>query len=86
MPGSVTGPSARHLIRSVERAQPTTPRAFRVACMVYLSDVAPHGGGTVVWPGSHRKLEALARSDLDRYAEKNGNFDQVYTGLNTQRG
>jgi phytanoyl-CoA dioxygenase PhyH len=43
------------------------PRAFRIAAMTFLSDVEPHGGGTVVWPGSHRKLEALARSDPQRY-------------------
>jgi hypothetical protein len=43
------------------------PRAFRLAAMTYLSDVPPHGGGTVVWPGSHRKLEELARSDPARY-------------------
>jgi hypothetical protein len=43
------------------------PRAFRVACMLYLTDTPPHGAGTVVWPGSHRKLEELARSDLERY-------------------
>lgn len=43
------------------------PRAFRIASMLFLSDVPPHGGGTVVWPGSQRKLEALARSDPQRY-------------------
>jgi ectoine hydroxylase-related dioxygenase (phytanoyl-CoA dioxygenase family) len=35
--------------------------------MTYLSDVSPHGGGTVVWPGSHQRIEALARRDPQRY-------------------
>jgi ectoine hydroxylase-related dioxygenase (phytanoyl-CoA dioxygenase family) len=35
--------------------------------MTFLNDVALHGGGTVVWPGSHRRLEALARSNPQRY-------------------
>lgn len=43
------------------------PRAFRVASMVFLSDVAPRGGGTIVWPDSPQKLERLARSDPSRY-------------------
>jgi hypothetical protein len=43
------------------------PRAFRIASMTYLSDVEPRGGGTVVWPGSCHKLEALARSDPERF-------------------
>jgi hypothetical protein len=43
------------------------PRPFRLASMLYLSDVAPRAGGTVVWPGSHRAIEALAKTDLDRF-------------------
>ena len=43
------------------------PRAFRVACMTYLTDTPLHGAGTIVWPGSHRKLEALARNEPERY-------------------
>jgi ectoine hydroxylase-related dioxygenase (phytanoyl-CoA dioxygenase family) len=35
--------------------------------MTFLNDVAPHGGGTVVWPGSHLKIERLANSDPSRY-------------------
>jgi ectoine hydroxylase-related dioxygenase (phytanoyl-CoA dioxygenase family) len=35
--------------------------------MTYLSDVPSHGAGTIVWPGSHLKLEALAKSDPERY-------------------
>ncbi len=45
----------------------TFPRAFRVATMVYLNDVETHGGGTAVWPGSHRRMQALARSNRRKY-------------------
>jgi phytanoyl-CoA dioxygenase PhyH len=58
-------PHIDHAIK--EHGHRTFPRAFRVACMIYLNNVPPHGGGTVVWPGSHRKLEALAGSDPERY-------------------
>ena len=58
-------PHIDHAIK--EHGHKTFPRAFRIAAMTFLSDVAPHGGGTVVWPGSHRQLEALARSDPSRY-------------------
>lgn len=43
------------------------PRRWRLFAMIYLHDIEPHGGGTVVYPGSHRKAEALARSDPGRY-------------------
>jgi hypothetical protein len=58
-------PHIDHAIR--EHGHKTFPRAFRIASMLFLSDVPPHGGGTIVWPGSHRKLEALAKSDPDHY-------------------
>jgi ectoine hydroxylase-related dioxygenase (phytanoyl-CoA dioxygenase family) len=35
--------------------------------MTFLSDVSEHGGGTVVWPGAHQKLRALAESDPEKY-------------------
>ena len=59
------GPHVDHAIK--EHGHKTFPRAFRVATMTFLNDVPPHGGGTVVWPGGHRKLEALAKSDPDHY-------------------
>jgi hypothetical protein len=58
-------PHIDHAIK--EHAHKTFPRAFRLAAMTFLHDVPPHGGGTVVWPGSHRAIEALARSDPARY-------------------
>ena len=58
-------PHIDHAIK--EHGHKVFPRAFRVAGMAYLSDVPPHGGGTIVWPGSHIKLEQLARSDPARY-------------------
>lgn len=45
----------------------TFPNPFRIASMLFLSDVAPHGGGTVVWPKSQSKLRALAESNKTRF-------------------
>jgi hypothetical protein len=58
-------PHIDHAIK--EAAHKVFPRAFRIAAMTFLSGVPPHGGGTVVWPGSHVALERLARSDPERY-------------------
>ena len=58
-------PHIDHAIK--EHGHKTFPRAFRIAAMTFLSDVAPHGGGTIVWPGSHAVLERLAKSDPVRY-------------------
>jgi hypothetical protein len=43
------------------------PRPMRLASMFYLSDVRPHGGGTVVWSGSHKIIENLAKNDTEKY-------------------
>lgn len=40
---------------------------WRIAVMIYLADIGPQGGGTIVWPRSHRKIEAMARSQPERY-------------------
>jgi hypothetical protein len=66
-PGEWAWPSPHidHAIR--EHGHRTFPRAFRVATMTYLNDGLSHGAATVVWPGSHRRIEALARSDPERY-------------------
>lgn len=58
-------PHIDHAIK--EHGHKTFPRAFRIAAMTFLSDVPRHGGGTVVWPGSHRLLEGLALSDPARF-------------------
>ena len=58
-------PHIDHAIR--EHGHKVFPRAFRIAGMAFLYDVPPHGAGTVVWPGSHKKLDTLARSDPARY-------------------
>jgi hypothetical protein len=58
-------PHIDHAIR--EHGHRTFPRAFRVASMTYLNDALSHGAATVVWPGSHRRIEELARSDPQRY-------------------
>ncbi len=57
-----------HIDHAIEaHGHKTFPRAFRVATMTFLSDVEPRGGGTIVWPGSHKKIEALALSDPQRF-------------------
>jgi hypothetical protein len=75
------GPHIDHAIR--EHGHKTFPLPVRVATMTYLNDVLPHGGGTVVWPGSHRHIERLARSDPERYATMwalNNDLDKVDIG------
>jgi len=59
------GPHIDHAIK--EHGHKTFPRAFRIATMTFLHDVTQHGGGTVVWPGSHKKLRALGESDPVKY-------------------
>lgn len=43
------------------------PPPFRIAALVYLTDVSPQGGGTMVWPRSHTTLEQAARNEPVRY-------------------
>jgi hypothetical protein len=45
----------------------TFPRPYWIASIIYLTDVRSRGGGTIVWPASHLKVEALARSDARAY-------------------
>ncbi len=82
-PGEWTWPHP-HIDHSIrEHGHHVFPRAFRVAGMAFLSDVPPHGAGTVVWPGSHKKLEALAQSDPVRYETMwalNQDLDRVDLG------
>ena len=58
-------PHIDHAIQ--EHGHKTFPRAFRIAAMTFLSDVASHGGGTIVWPGSAQKLLRLAETDPAQY-------------------
>jgi hypothetical protein len=51
-----------------EHRHKTFPGPYRIAHLVYLSDVEPRAGGTAVWPGSHRKIRELAESDPEKYA------------------
>ena len=43
------------------------PRPMRLASLLYLTDCKLDGGPTVVWPGSHLKIKALAKSDPERF-------------------
>jgi hypothetical protein len=61
-------PRAPHLDRTApEWRQRTFPRPYRIGAMTYLTKVPHQGGGTLVWPGSHLKLDALARAEPGRY-------------------
>ena len=74
-------PHIDHAIK--DHGHKTFPRPFRVAAMTFLSDVETRGGGTAVWPGSHKKIEALARSDESHYEYMwvlNQALDQVELG------
>jgi hypothetical protein len=60
--------SGAHLDHSIaEHHHKTFPPVFRIGALIYLNDIAPHGGGTVAWPDSRRKLEALAKQNPERY-------------------
>lgn len=50
-----------------EHKHRTFPGPYRIASLVFLSDIEPMGGGTAVWPGSHHKIRELAESDPARY-------------------
>ncbi|MEM7133994.1 MAG: phytanoyl-CoA dioxygenase family protein [Chloroflexota bacterium] len=50
-----------------EHQHKTFPGPYRIASLVYLSDIEPGGGGTVVWPGSQKQIRALAESDREKY-------------------
>ena len=64
-PWQTPDPHIDHAIK--EHRHKVFPRPFRIATMTFLNDVAERSGGTAVWPGSHRRIEALARSDEERY-------------------
>ena len=90
-PWKKPSPHIDHAIK--EHGHKTFPRPFRVATMTFLSDVEKQGGGTAVWPDSHRRLETLARSDEARYEYMwvlNQELDQAELGdplvLTPQRG
>ena len=48
-------------------AHRTFPLPYGIGCLIYLNDIPPNSGGTVVWPGSHRKLEAMVREHPQDY-------------------
>ena len=50
-----------------EHMHRTFPGPYRIASLIYLSDIEPQGGGTAIWPGSHRKIRELAESDPIQY-------------------
>ncbi|MBE7463898.1 MAG: phytanoyl-CoA dioxygenase family protein [Planctomycetes bacterium] len=43
------------------------PRQWDLFAMIYLHDIEPQSGGTVLWPRTHRFAEALIRSQPTRF-------------------
>lgn len=59
------------------------PRPWVMFAMLYLHDVEHHAGATIVFPKSHRKFQALLRSEPERYrfmAQMNDDFKRVDIG------
>jgi hypothetical protein len=57
-----------HIDHSLERDQFLVfPRPMRLASLLYLTDCNPNGGPTVVWPGSHKIIEAQATNNRERF-------------------
>jgi hypothetical protein len=57
-----------HIDHALERdGYKVFPRPMRIASILYLNDVPEQGAPTVVWPGSYKKIGALAKSDTERY-------------------
>ena len=74
-------PHIDHAIK--DHGHKTFPRPFHIATMTFLSDADNRGGGTAVWPGSHKKIEALARTDEAHYEYMwvlNGELDKADLG------
>jgi len=70
-----------HIDHALEKhAHKTFPPAFHVGCLIYLNEVTPRSGGTVVWPGSHIQIEELAAAHRQRYeylAALNNDLSQI---------
>ena len=57
-----------HIDHALEKdAHKTFPPAFHIGCLIYLNEVVPRSGATVVWPGSHVQIENLAARQRERY-------------------
>ncbi|NKB71753.1 MAG: hypothetical protein GKR89_32155 [Candidatus Latescibacteria bacterium] len=50
-----------------ENKHRTFPGPYRIAFIFYLSNVEPEGGGTIGWPGSHKKVRQKAQSNPEAY-------------------
>src|SRR5262249_27095824 len=65
-PWSVTGPHIDGL-GNWQCIIQSFPRPWTMFAMMYLHDVGHHEGTTVVYPGSHRKFQAMMRAEPERY-------------------
>jgi len=68
-PGSAPWESPKpHIDHALEKdAHKTFPPAFHIGCLIYLNEVAPQSGATIVWPGSHIQIEDFAAAHHARY-------------------
>jgi ectoine hydroxylase-related dioxygenase (phytanoyl-CoA dioxygenase family) len=70
-----------HIDHALEKdSHKTFPPAFHMGCLIYLNEVAPQSGATVVWPGSHMQIEDFAAAHLARYeylAKLNADLNQL---------
>lgn len=53
------GPEPRAKTRNYGHVDSSLDSRDRLSCAAYIDDVAPGGGGFMVWPGSHRKTFAF---------------------------
>jgi ectoine hydroxylase-related dioxygenase (phytanoyl-CoA dioxygenase family) len=75
-------PQGMHIDHAIKNHDHSVfPRPLRVASITYLNDVQPQSGGTCVWPGSHRIIEQLAKSDPVLY-EKMWKLNENLSSLN----
>jgi ectoine hydroxylase-related dioxygenase (phytanoyl-CoA dioxygenase family) len=71
-----------HIDGALERDDNLTePKPFRIATMTYLSDVGIHGGGTVVWPGSHRTIQTARDANPEKYHKMPALNTDIESGL-----
>jgi hypothetical protein len=62
-----SGDPPRPHVDGGHRHLPISPGPFRMVALIYLSDVTTRGGGTMIWPGSHRKFRDVAEKHPNRY-------------------
>ncbi len=65
------------------RPRKIQPPPHRLVTLIYLNDVERQGGGTVIWPGTHRQLQSLVDQNPASYTylwQLNEQLDQFALG------